>query len=58
MELLIAPLIVLLATGGLALGLMVRGHALQTSCSGLACLPDDVRCAGCPKRAQQVENDD
>jgi hypothetical protein len=58
MELIIAPLIVLLATGGLALGLMVRGRALQTSCSGLACLPDDARCAGCPKRTQQVNNND
>lgn len=57
MELIIAPLIVLLVTGGLALGLIVRGHALQTSCGGLACLPEDARCAGCPKRAQVKNND-
>lgn len=57
MELIIAPLIVLLVTGGLALGLIVRGHGLQTSCSGLACLPEDARCAGCPKRAQVKNND-
>lgn len=58
MELVIAPLIVILATGGLALGLMVRGRVLQTSCRGMACLPDDARCAGCPKRTQQVDGDD
>lgn len=58
MELVIAPLIVILATAGLALGLMVRGRVLQTSCGGLACLPDDARCAGCPKRTQQVHGDD
>lgn len=50
MELLFAPVIVLLVTAGLALGLMLRGHALQSSCGGMACLPDEARCAGCPKR--------
>lgn len=50
MELLFASVIVLLVTSGLALGLMLRGHALQSSCGGMACLPDEARCAGCPKR--------
>ena len=52
MELLFALVIMLLVTGGLALGLMLRGQGLQSSCGGLACLPDDSRCAGCPKRKQ------
>ena len=50
MELLFAPVIVLLVAAGLALGLMLRGPALQSSCGGMACLPDEARCAGCPKR--------
>jgi len=50
MELLFASAIVLLVTSGLALGLMLRGRSLQSSCGGMACLPDDARCAGCPKR--------
>jgi len=58
MEFVIAPLIVVLATGGLALGLWVGGRVLQTSCGGLACLPDEARCAGCPRRAQRAQNDD
>lgn len=58
MELIVAPLIVLLAAGGLALGLMLRGSPLRTSCGGLACLPDDARCATCPNRPRPEPRDD
>ena len=56
MALLFASVIVLLVTSGLALGLMVRGRSLQTSCGGLACLPDDARCADCPRRAKGAQD--
>lgn len=58
MELIFAPAIVLLATAGLALGLILRGRPLQSSCSGMSCLPDAVRCAACPKRLQQASDHD
>ncbi|SCY97504.1 hypothetical protein SAMN02927923_03158 [Microvirga guangxiensis] len=50
MELLFALVIVLLVTGGLSLGLMLHGQPLRSSCSGMTCLPDEARCAGCPRR--------
>ena len=50
MEFIFATAIVVLATAGMALGAMLRGRPLQTSCSGLSCLPDETRCAGCPHR--------
>ena len=53
MELLFALLIVPLVAAGLALGLMLRGRALQSSCGGMSCLPGDARCAGCPNRAER-----
>lgn len=52
MEILFALVIVGLAMAGLGLGLMLRGQPLQSSCGGLACLPDDSRCAGCPHRKE------
>lgn len=50
MEILFALVIVVLVAAGLGLGLMLGGRPLQSSCNGLACLPDDVRCDGCPHR--------
>jgi hypothetical protein len=49
METLIAVLIVMLAAGGLSLGLLLTGKPPETSCDGLACIKS-VRCAMCPKR--------
>jgi hypothetical protein len=50
MELILALALMLLVTVALALGVMLRGEPLRNSCSGLSCLPDDARCAGCPRR--------
>lgn len=58
MEMIFAPVIVLLATAGLALGLILRGRPLHSSCGGMACLPDAVRCAACPKRLQEASHHD
>ncbi len=49
MELLIAPLIVLLAAGGLGLGLVLGRGPLRGSCGGPDCLAGDA-CGVCPKR--------
>ncbi|NIZ07965.1 hypothetical protein [Pseudooceanicola sp. HF7] len=54
MEILIAVLIVLLSCLGLALGLMLRGKPLQTSCEGVACIGGG-QCAVCPRRARAEE---
>lgn len=53
MEFLLAIPIVALAAGGLALGLAWR-RPVRTSCSGLTCLPDAPRCAGCPRRRAEA----
>jgi hypothetical protein len=58
MEMIFAPVIVLLATAGLALGLILRGRPLQSSCGGMSCLPDAVRCAACPRKLQEAGNHD
>lgn len=50
MELLLALVIVVLVAAGMGLGLVLRGEPLRSSCSGMACLPDETRCAGCPQR--------
>lgn len=50
MELLFALAILFLVTCGLSVGLLLRGQPLRSSCGGLACLPDDIRCVGCPNR--------
>lgn len=50
MELILASALMLLVTVALALGVMLRGEPLRNSCSSLSCLPDDARCAGCPRR--------
>lgn len=50
MELILATALVLLVTAALALGAMLRGEPLRNSCSGMSCLPDDARCAGCSRR--------
>lgn len=49
METAIAILIVMLAAGGLSLGLLLTGRPPETSCDGLACI-EGARCAVCPKR--------
>lgn len=54
MELLFTLAIMLLVACGLSLGLILRGQSLRSSCGGLACLPDDSRCAGCPNRKQEA----
>lgn len=57
MEIVIAVLIVLLSCLGLALGLMLRGKPLQTSCEGVACIGGG-QCAVCPRRARAEEAED
>lgn len=49
MELLLALMIILLAVGGLAAGLLLGRGSVTTSCEGMACLNRDD-CAGCPNR--------
>ena len=49
MELLIAIPIVLLAVGGLALGLACGRGPIRGSCGGAACEAGGA-CAGCPRR--------
>ncbi len=50
MELLLALVIMVLVAAGMGLGLVLRGEPLRSSCSGMACLPDEARCTGCPHR--------
>ncbi|WEJ35050.1 hypothetical protein [Devosia sp. SD17-2] len=58
MEMIFAPVIVLFTTAGLALGLILRGRPLQSSCGGMSCLPDADRCAACPKKLREAGNHD
>lgn len=55
MEMLFAPVVVLLVALGLGLGLLMRGRPLQSSCGGMSCLPDEAHCAGCPKSSQGAQ---
>ncbi|MDO5647083.1 hypothetical protein [Paracoccus sp. (in: a-proteobacteria)] len=48
-QLLIAIVIMVLACGGLALGLMFGRGPVKTSCGGMECLPGP-RCHDCPNR--------
>lgn len=50
MEFLIATALLLFATAAMALGAILRGRPLTTSCSTMACMPDEERCAVCPRR--------
>jgi len=56
MELILSIGIFLLVFGGLAVGLLIRGRTLQTSCGGISCIPEG-RCEGCPHR-QKPEGTD
>jgi hypothetical protein len=49
LELLLALMIILLAVGGLAAGLLLGRRSITTSCEGMACMERD-NCAGCPNR--------
>ena len=49
MELLLGFAIVVLAMGGLALGLAFGRGAVKGSCGGMSCIKD-VACEGCPNR--------
>ncbi|PTW99417.1 (Na+)-NQR maturation NqrM [Pararhodobacter aggregans] len=51
MELLLGIAVVLLAAGGLALGLAFGRGPVKGSCGGMACLKD-VACEGCPHRPE------
>ncbi|MGR3322946.1 MAG: hypothetical protein ACU0DK_13550 [Pseudooceanicola sp.] len=53
MEMLIAIPIVLLAAGGLALGLAFGRGPIRGSCGGAAC---SAGCAGCPRRRKADED--
>lgn len=55
MEFLLALVIIVLVAAGMGLGLVLRGAPLQSSCSGMACLPDKARCAGCPRRKASAQ---
>jgi hypothetical protein len=55
MELAFASVIVVLVAAGMGLGVMLRGRPLQTSCSGVSCLPDEARCEGCPHHRPGAE---
>jgi len=50
MEVLLAILIVLLALGGLSLGLILRGRPPETACEGMCRL--GTQCATCPHRKE------
>ncbi|WP_323019411.1 (Na+)-NQR maturation NqrM [Pararhodobacter sp.] len=54
MELLLGIVVVLLAAGGLALGLAFGRGPVKGSCGGMACLKD-VACEGCPHRPEGRE---
>lgn len=49
MELVLGIVVVLLAAGGLALGLAFGRGPARNSCGGMACLVG-VTCEGCPHR--------
>lgn len=53
MEFVFAILIVALAAGGLAVGLVFAGRPPQGSCGGLACI-NGVRCEGCPNHKRDA----
>ncbi|MCV2879593.1 (Na+)-NQR maturation NqrM [Sedimentimonas flavescens] len=52
--LLLALGIVLLAVGGLALGMVFGRGPIKGSCGGMACLKD-VACEGCPHRRAEED---
>ncbi len=54
MELLLALMIILLAVGGLAAGLLLGRGSIRTSCEGAACLNRGA-CAICPNRRPATE---
>jgi len=56
MELLIAIPVVLLAVGGLALGLALGRGPIKGSCGGITCVAGGA-CAACPRR-RTPEGDD
>lgn len=49
MTFLITLALVVLAIGGLSLGVILGREPIKGSCGGLACIPD-ASCAACPKR--------
>ncbi|MDO5631768.1 MAG: hypothetical protein Q4G22_08015 [Paracoccus sp. (in: a-proteobacteria)] len=51
MEFLFAILVICLAAGGLALGLIFGRRPVSTSCGSMDCVPG-VRCTDCPNRAK------
>jgi len=51
MEMLLAIGIMVLAAGGLAVGLVLTGRPPETSCEGMSCV-GGARCEGCPKRRE------
>lgn len=56
MEFLFALAIILLASLGLGVGLLITGRPPQGSCGGLACVGGG-RCDGCPRHAADHEED-
>lgn len=56
MEMLLGIVVVLLAAGGLALGLAFGRGPVKGSCGGMACLKD-VACEGCPHRSGERASD-
>lgn len=57
MELILALVVILLAIGGLGVGILLTGRPPQTSCSGLACA-GGTPCAGCPRRQTNEARDE
>lgn len=55
MEFLLALVLVVLVAVGMGMGFVLRGEPLRSSCSGMACLPDQPRCAGCPRRKASTQ---
>ena len=53
MEVLLAVLILLLALGGLSLGLILKGRGPVTACEGMRCI--GAQCATCPHRKETRE---
>ncbi|MDO5611780.1 MAG: hypothetical protein Q4G14_00875 [Paracoccus sp. (in: a-proteobacteria)] len=51
MEFLFAILVIALAAGGLALGLVFGRRPVSTSCGSMDCVPG-LRCTDCPNRTK------
>jgi hypothetical protein len=55
MEMIFAPLVFLLAAGGLGLGLALGRGPARGSCGGASCVAGDA-CAACPRRRRAASD--